>query len=87
MGSFPQLAVLFSAGIGVGSQLFYQPSLSCRSLDAWTPWNGFGQDVAALSSLSERALDGGGGNGKCLSDFGLALSLVDRSQHSLSQIL
>jgi hypothetical protein len=43
--------------------------------------------MAALSSLSEITLDAGCGNGKGLGDFGLALSLIDRSQYALSQIL
>lgn len=82
MGGFPHLAVLLSAGIGVGSQLLEQTGLSGRSFDVGATRNGFGQDVAALSAGFERALDRGGGNGKRLGDFGLALATVDGSQHS-----
>lgn len=79
--------MLFSGRIGMGSQLLEQTNLQCGSFDARTSRDRFGQDMAALSLLSEISLDGRCGNGKRLGDFGLALPLLDRSQHTLPQIL
>jgi hypothetical protein len=59
MFGFPDLAVFLNGGISMSFQLSRDIRLQCPSFGRWAAWNGFGGQIAGLSSLFEIAFDGG----------------------------